>query len=288
MSGPEDFKLGHKHNAGDPAGRRVMKELPECCKAAVVDAFREWTMRGRVAAVPLSEMLAETPRYLGGMKKGESALLKDLPLAPPDAHPPTSAEPTAWQKEAYELLCMAGDELGQEDHWDDLEDRIQEFIKRGIPPTSAEPLGWVHPDDVEGDRPGESYVLVYAHPPTSAEPVTDAEVGAVTFALTEAIRISGEKSVYFAAVDAIALLRSLSKDAATVRSLSKELADLQHDMSGYMDANTQYVNEIESLSKDAERYREARHMGIHSYGIPRYRQDADISVDAALAAKEQK
>jgi len=44
---------------------------------------------------------------------------------------------------------------------------------------------------------------------------------------------------------------------------------------------------LRSLSKDAERYREARHMGIHSYGIPRYRQDADISVDAALAAKEQ-
>jgi len=37
-----------------------------------------------------------------------------------------------------------------------------------------------------------------------------------------------------------------------LRSLSKELADIQHDMTGYMDANTQYVNEIESLSKDAE------------------------------------
>jgi len=153
-----------------------------------------------------------------------------------DNIPPTSAEPTAIRRFALdkERGFMYAAEDGPWILYDDAH-----------PPTSARfrPL-----DDVVADMEAadpEFKIAMEAErkrrgiPPTSAE-AEPADVEAIAQALEFEYR-SGEANTKL-------------KAAAMLRALSKDLADLRHDMAGYIDANTQYINEIESLSErlDAE------------------------------------
>jgi len=324
MSGPEDFKLGGKHNAGDPEGRRVMTD-----KESVTD---EQTVAELTSKI---EYWGNAPLDTSGDELARRYEDWFIALRAALAHPPTGAEPNT----GADSLSQGGGAHASET---DNPLVAGEALPFPVLPTSAEPVA----PDVEAMCEELDPPMTLQHPRSvpkraiamlrslskeiqNVRDVSEARVNQIAGlqtiidGLDARIESLSKERQEFADKDRrktaeynilVQENRSLSKDAATVRSLSvenndlrigrketdqafvemrkqidslsKELADLQHDMSGYMDANTQYVNEIEALSRDAERYRWLRKNRASGTWAMIFDENLELYIDAALVAKE--
>jgi len=172
MSDLEDFKLGGKHNAGDPDGARVA-ESPWKTLADRIEALGlPRPIRGE-KVMPLFERVVTA--FEKERAKYRFQYVGDLHGTPVHLHqdPPTSAEPVAW---------LSADVINRAEILaSDMPHTVVEKLRAAA--TSVEPVAWqekvtrlydslslLQMSDEKRTEVDQLLSELHAHPPTSIEP----------------------------------------------------------------------------------------------------------------------